>query len=456
MNERIAVVGTGYVGTVVAGCLAKIGHDVVGLEIDEHRLRELQRGVAPFFETGADDLLAEGLATGRLRFTADVRDAVERADVVFLCVGTPTTESGHADTTTLERAIGAIAAVMESPKVFVTKSTVPIGSGHWLETLIDDALAGGPSGPIPFAVVSNPEFLRQGSSIHDFLHPDRVVLGSDDPDALATVEAVYRPILDQSFPGGDPGRRPPLVRAGLATAETVKYASNAFLALKISFANEIANICELVGADAADVADAIGLDERIGRRFLDAGVGWGGSCFGKDLGELIAAASDHGYDARLLRAATGVNAWQRGIVVRKLRRRLHGLRGRRIGILGLAFKPGTDDLRDAPAIDVARWLIEGGARVVAHDPAVRHVPELPEVRLAGDPYSVAERADAVVLMTDWPDYRQVELDVIAGRMRGRLLVDGRNMFDPAKAEIAGLVYEGIGRPTRLAPSSVRL
>lgn len=446
MRARIAVVGSGYVGTVVAGCLARLGHGVVGLEIDNQKLTQLQHGLAPFFETGANDLLREGLDSGHLRFTSDVRDAVASSDVIFLCVGTPTTDTGHADTTALESAARAVAAAMDSPKILVTKSTVPIGSGHWLEGIVEDALPPAGRGWVNFSVVSNPEFLKQGSSVHDYLHPDRVVLGSDDPNALTVLEDVYRPILDQSFPGGTPTRKPELVRTGLATAETVKYASNAFLALKISYANEIANICELVGADVTDVAHAIGLDARIGRRFLDAGAGWGGSCFGKDLGELIAAADDHGYDAPLLRAATEVNTWQRGLVVKKLRRRLLGLRGRRVGILGLAFKPGTDDLRDAPAVDVAAALIAGGARVIAHDPAVDAVPQVPGLHLVSEPYDVAERADAVLLMTEWPDYRSLELDVIASRMRGRIFLDARNVFDPEKVENAGLLYEGIGRP----------
>jgi nucleotide sugar dehydrogenase len=430
--------------------MAKTGHDVVALEIDPSKLEQLERGRAPFFEVGADDLIRKGLSQRRLRFTGYVRDAVESSEIIFLCVGTPGTDDGHADMGALEHAVRAIAEVMQEPKILVTKSTVPIGSGHWLETIVEDAMPARNRGRIDFSVVSNPEFLRQGSSIPDFLHPDRVVLGSDELRALEVLAEAYRPILEQTFDGGDPSRKPALIRTSLATAETVKYAANAFLALKISFANEIANVCELVGADVSDVAHAIGLDQRIGRRFLDAGAGWGGSCFGKDLGELVAAAADHGYDARLLHAVSEVNAWQRSLVVKKLRRRLHGLRGRRVGILGLSFKPGTDDVRDSPAMEVATNLVASGARVLAHDPAVQMTPDVPELLLVDEPYEVAERADAVVLMTEWPDYRELELDVIAGRMRGRLFVDGRNMFDPAKAEYAGLVYEGIGRPSSLA------
>jgi nucleotide sugar dehydrogenase len=444
-QQRVAVVGSGYVGTVVAGCLARIGHDVVAVEADRQKLSRLARGTVPFFEAGADTLVREALDKGRLRFTADMADGVLSSDVIFLCVGTPESPDGHTDVRALAGAARSIAAVMDQPKVLVTKSTVPIGSGHWLETTIEDAMPPSMRDRAQFSVVSNPEFLRQGSAIHDFLHPDRVVIGSDDPAALERVVDLHAPILDQTFDDGDTNSRPTLVRTSLATAETVKYASNAFLALKVSFANEIANISELVGADGPDVAHALGLDERIGPRFLNAGVGWGGSCFGKDLGELIAAANDHGYDARLLRAARDVNRAQRELVVKKVRRGLRGLRGRRIGIFGLAFKPGTDDLRDAPAVDIARALLAGGAQVAAHDPVVREIPDLPAVRVVEDVYAVARQADAVIFLTDWAEYSELELDSLVVAMRGRLLVDGRNIFDPMKVESAGLRYEGIGR-----------
>jgi nucleotide sugar dehydrogenase len=436
----VAVVGSGYVGAVAAACLASLGREVVALEIDHDKLATLQRGTLPFFEAGADDLVRQGMESGALRFTSDVADAVASADVIFLCVGTPGSTHGHADVTDLASAVRAIGGVMDMPKVLVTKSTVPMGSGRWLQEIIEDSL----SAPVAFSVVSNPEFLRQGSAVQDFLFPERIVLGSEDDDALQAVVEVYRPILDQSFEGAS-SRRPELVCTDLATAEMVKFASNAFLALKVSYANEVANICELVGADITQVTHALGLDDRIGPRFLNAGVGWGGSCFGKDLGELIAAAADHGYDAQLLRATRDVNQWQRDLIVNKLRRHLHGLRGRRIGLLGLAFKPGTDDLRDAPAIYVARKLLDEGATVIAHDPVVQQVPDLEGLRYADDPYHVADRADAVVLLTEWPEFSELELAVVRDRMRGRLLLDGRNIFEPAKVAAAGLSYEGVGR-----------
>jgi nucleotide sugar dehydrogenase len=447
-RHRVAVIGSGYVGTVAAACFASVGADVVGLEIDRSKLASLLRGRAPFFERGLDASLERELASGRLRFTDDVADAVRSSDFVFFCVGTPAGADGHADVDALADAARAVAQAMDGPKVLVTKSTVPVGTGHWLETVVDDALPHARRDSSAFSVVANPEFLRQGSALEDFLHPDRIVLGSDEPAALERVADLYRPILEQGFEGGRRDRLPDLVRTNLTSAETLKYASNAFLALKVSFVNEIANICELTGGDITLIAEGLGLDPRIGRRFLDAGVGWGGSCFGKDVGELIAVAADHGYDARLLRAARDVNDWQRQLVVKKLRRRLRGLRGRRIGLLGLAFKPGTDDLRDAPAVDIAATLVGGGASVVAHDPVVGAVPGVPGLSLVDDPYDVASRADAVVLLTEWPEYLELELGALRSRMRGDLLVDGRNVFDPAKVEAVGLVYEGIGRSPR--------
>ena len=442
--RRVAVIGSGYVGTVVATCFASLGREVVVLEIDRAKLSALQRGRAPFFERGVDARLRGELASGRLRFTDDAVDAVRSSDFVFFCVGTPSGPDGHAEMDSLASAAVMVGRALDRPKVLVTKSTVPIGTARWLETLVEDAATEARNG-VAFSTVSNPEFLRQGSAVDDFLHPDRVVLGGDHPEAVEAVADLYRPILEQTFEGGRRECLPELVRTSFASAETLKYASNAFLALKVSFVNEIANVCELTGADVTVVAHALGLDRRIGSSFLEAGIGWGGSCFGKDVRELIAVAADHGYDAQLLRAARDVNGWQRELVVKKLRRRLHGLRGRRVGLLGLAFKPGTDDLRDAPAVEIAEQLIRAGASVVAHDPVVRAVPGVEQIRLVDDPYDVAARADAVALLTEWPEYSELELDALCDRMRGNVFLDGRNLFDPAKVEAAGLTYEGIGR-----------
>jgi nucleotide sugar dehydrogenase len=442
-SPRVAVVGSGYVGTVVAASLASVGHRVVGLETDDEKLAVLRSGRAPFYETGLDELVEAGQASGHLRFTGDASDAMASSDVVFLCVGTPADLDGRPDMQYVEQAARAVASASDGHHVLVTKSTVPIGSGTWLRSILEEASSAG------MRVVSNPEFLREGTAVADFLHPERVVLGSDDPDALDIVAEVYAPIVRPFAPRGSngdgPTTRPPLIRTTLATAETVKYAANAFLATKISFINEMANICELVGADVVEVATAMGLDGRIGPRFLDAGVGWGGSCFGKDLSALASIARDYGYEARLLEAAIDVNQSQRALVIEKLQRHLKILRGRRIALLGVAFKPGTDDTRDAPAIDIACRLACHGAIVVAHDPMVRHVPDAVGLEVLDDPYAAAERADAVVLTTDWPDYLGLDLGRLASVMRGDLFLDARNMFDAAAVESAGFTHDCIGR-----------
>jgi UDPglucose 6-dehydrogenase len=434
---KVSVVGSGYVGTVAAACLSSLGREVVAVEIDGPRLASLRSGRVPFFEAGLEQLVSAGLESGNLRFTGDTCDALNASDVVFLCVETPSRSDGTPDMSSVERAAAAIATGTDGHHVVVTKSTVPIGSGRWLQNLLEDA---GRS----LRVVSNPEFLREGCAVADFLHPDRVVLGSDDPEALDLVEEVYRPILEQSFVPVGRGDPRPLIRTGLATAETVKYAANAFLATKISFINEIAQICNLVGADVDEVATALGLDTRIGSHFLEAGIGWGGSCFGKDLAALTAIAQDLGYDPELLRATVSVNTRQRNSIVERLKKDLHGLRGRRLALLGLAFKPGTDDLRDSPALGVAGRLLASGAMVSAYDPLVRQT-QLAGLRVAPGPYEAAVRADAVVLVTEWPEFLELDFARLRQTMRGDLLLDARNMFDPRTVTDAGLRYEGIGR-----------
>ena len=435
----VAVVGSGYVGTVVAAAVAAIGGEAIGLEVDAEKLRVLRDGQAPFREPGLDALVAAGLASGRLAFTDDAGEAMARSEVVFLCVGTPSAPDGRPDMTAVASAARSIARASDGRHVLVTKSTVPIGSARWLSGLLEEV-------GCEFPVVSNPEFLREGAALADFLHPDRIVLGSDHPEALERVVEVYRPILQQRFPGGDPRRQPPLIRTGLLTAETVKYAANAFLATKISFINEIANICELVGADVVEVAAAIGLDNRIGSAFLDPGIGWGGSCFGKDLAALVATAHECGYDAPLLQATIAVNGKQRSLLVEKLQRHLQVLRGRRITVLGLTFKPGTDDTRDSPAVDLVHRLVDLGAAVTVYDPLVKALDGVPGVRFARDPYDAAERSDAVVIATDWPEFVVLDLATIAERMRGTVLIDGRNVFDPGAVRSAGLRYDCVGRP----------
>ncbi len=444
LHNSIAVIGSGYVGTVVATCLASLGREVVGVEINPEKLELLQKGTAPFFEPGLDERLHDAVDSGRLIFTDDFELALERSEVVFLCVDTPPGENGHPDVTSVSAAARAVGRAMYKPHVLVTKSTVPVGSGNWLANAVENELPDGVD-PSVVSVVSNPEFLREGSAINDFLYTDRVVLGGDDREAIDLVAGVYQPILDQSFPGGNPAHRPVLVRTDRSTAETIKYAANAFLATKISFINEIAEICEWVGADVGEVAYALGLDKRISPEFLSAGVGWGGSCFAKDLDALAATARSHGQEPLILNAARKVNQNQRHRLVHKVQQHLRPLRGSRIALLGLSFKPNTDDIRDAPAITIAQSLMDKGAIVRGYDPLVKSIPELPQLQMATDAYSAIESADALVLVTEWPELTSLDFHEVASRMRGKLVLDGRNAFDPAAVRDAGLVYEGIGK-----------
>ena len=443
--KRISVVGNGYVGTVAAACLAQVGHQVVGLEIDPWKLSLLRHGELPFFEPGLEDLLRTQIEAGRLSFTDSPFEAMEASDAVFLCVGTPQGGDGRPDMRAFYSAAAAIAGALRHHHVLVNKSTVPVGTGRMLAAVVEDALPPAVAARRPFSIVSCPEFLREGNAIDDFLRPHRLVIGGDDAAAIDEVVEVYRPILEQSYPGGSQLVRPALVRTSLVNAEMVKYASNAFLATKISFINEIANICELVDADVTVVSTAMGLDPRIGTQFLNAGAGWGGSCFGKDLHGLVGLASDHGYQPQLLEATLTVNRRQRWSIMEKLSSHLPSLGGKRVALLGLAFKAGTDDLRDAPALDIAGWLLSAGATVAAHDPMVTRVETLPDLQMSETPYASAAGADALVVLTDWPEYRHLDLTALAGAMSGNILVDARNLLDAGAAGRAGFVYEGIGR-----------
>ena len=439
---KIAVIGSGYVGTVTAACLAWLGHDVVGLEVDEGRVGQLRAGELPFFEPGLADLLKEAMDSGRLIFTSRPGEALVEAEVVFLCVGTPSGTGGLPDLSQVEEAVQSVAPCIRDGSVIVNKSTVPVGSGNWVRTLLEEALPreGGPT----FSVVSNPEFLRQGSAVDDFLYPDRVVLGGE-PGGPDKVAQVYAPILRQDFEGGRAGHHPRLIVTDLPSAEMIKYAANAFLATKISFANEVATLCELVGADARQVLPAIGADERIGARFLSPGLGWGGSCFGKDIAALVAMGLEYGHNSSMLRATVAVNQGQRAAVLRKLQRELKVLKGRRVTLLGLAFKPDTDDLRDAPALEIADRLLGWGALVSAYDPVVKRLPAAySQVRMGTDPYDAAERADAVVLVTEWEEFQDLDFHQLAKVMNGKVVLDGRNAMDSVAAEKAGFQLVGTG------------
>ncbi|MCK0173773.1 UDP-glucuronate decarboxylase [Mycolicibacterium sp. F2034L] len=441
-RRKVAVVGTGYVGAVTATCLAFLGHDVCGLDSDSTRAGQLNNGQTPFVEPGLPDILKSTLASGRLRFTDQPPEALTDADFVFLCVGTPPGPDGSPDLSQLEGALNSLAPHLRTGAVIVNKSTVPVGSGNWTRTVLEDALDG--DRQASFRVVSNPEFLREGCAIDDFLYPDRIVLGGAESEVKRVAE-LYQPVLNQSFHGGRREVRPSLITTELASAEMIKYAANAFLATKISFANEMAQMCELFGADVRQVLPAIGADHRVGRAFLAPGVGWGGSCFGKDVSALISSSQEYGYTPSMLQATVDINRMQRASAVRKLQRELHILKGRRIAMFGLTFKPGTDDLRDSPALDIARRLLAAGAVVSAYDPVVKALPaDYGSIRLAPDAYEAADRADAVVLATEWPEFQTIDAGSLRRAMRGDLVVDGRNCLPESTFVGSGLRLVGFG------------
>ena len=433
MTPICVVGGGGYVGLGYAVALAELGHRVVGLDIDAIRVEQLNRGESPIYEAGLPEMLRRNLEAGRLRFTTDYADAVPGSDIVFLCTGTPSLSDGEADLRQVRAAAKSIGAELQPGTwtIVVNKSTMPVGTAELVASIVAEHAPHGAE----FAVVSNPEFLREGRVLHDILHPDRVVLGADSPKALATVSELYAPL------------RAPILTMDHRSAELIKYAANAFLATKISFINDIARLCERLGADVTVVAEGIGADERIGPRFLHAGIGFGGSCFPKDVGALTRMTEGAGLHPGLLRAVMEINRDAGRRFVARADDLLGGLDGCEIGVWGLAFKEGTDDLRDSPAVAVIEMLLERGASVRAHDPAALEnaASRLTGITLCDDPYAVADGADAVALCTPWPEYAQIDFARLRQAMRGDLLLDGRNMLDPKTVEAAGLRYEGIGR-----------
>ena len=452
---KVAIIGTGYVGLTTGVCLAYLGHEVDCLDTDASKIEGLRNGCPPIYEPFLSELLDD--ARDNIRFTTSYREAIPASDVIFIAVGTPPAPDGAPDLKYLRAAAQSIGEHLDHEfSVVVNKSTVPIGSGNWVDSLIRESYerAHGKRPNGCFSVASNPEFLREGAALHDSLYPDRVVVGSDNRRSLDTLFTLYRPVLDQSFTAPTFLPRPeelgavPLISTDLASAELIKYAANGFLALKISYINEIAQLAEKVGADISQIARGIGLDARIGPRFLQAGIGWGGSCFGKDTAALISTASEYSLDMPIVKAAREVNRRQREVVVEKLLAALRILKGRTIGLLGLAFKPNTDDLREAPAIDIAQRLIDRGCKVKVHDPVAidrfRRDFGRMDVICCESPAGVAEDADAVVLVTEWPEYRDLEWAEIAKVMRTPILLDGRNALDGPSLRRIGFRYIGIG------------
>lgn len=462
---RVCVIGTGYVGLVTGACLAHIGHDVICVDNNEEKVKLMKSGQSPIFEPGLSEIIQSAIQTEKIHFTSDLAAGVSHGEILFIAVGTPPLPTGESDTRYVEAVARGIGENLNGGyKVIVNKSTVPIGSGDWVRMLVLDGVAERqktlvPAGGVPsneklpefaaeFDVISNPEFLREGSAVHDTFNPDRIVLGGNSQRAVALMRQLYAPIVERKYAEDQSLPPVPILATDLSSAEMIKYAANAFLATKISFINEVANICDRVGADVTQVAKGIGLDSRIGNKFLQAGIGWGGSCFPKDVSALIHTADDYGYEAQLLKAAVSVNERQRLIALEKLQKVLKILKGKTVGLLGLTFKPDTDDLRDAPALNLIEQLNRLGAKVKAYDPIVsqtglRH--GLSGVLVETDAERLADGCDALVLVTEWQQFSTLDYVKMAKLMTHPVIIDGRNFLDPEVMIRAGFQYVGVGR-----------
>jgi len=460
---RVCVIGTGYVGLVTGACLAHIGHHVICVDNNEEKVKLMKAGQSPIFEPGLTEIMHGAMQAGTLEFTTDIGGGVAHGEILFIAVGTPPLPTGESDTRYVEAVARSIGAHLDGGyKVIVNKSTVPIGSGDWVRMIVLDGiverqkvLVGAGGGEVTtlesipaFDVVSNPEFLREGCAVYDTFNPDRIVLGGNNSKAIAMMQELYAPIIERQYAEDKSLPPVPVLATDISSAEMIKYAANAFLATKISFINEVANICDRVGADVTQVAKGIGLDSRIGNKFLQAGIGWGGSCFPKDVSALIHTADDYGYDTHLLKAAVSVNQRQRLIAVEKLQQVLKILKGKTVGLLGLTFKPDTDDMRDAPALNLIEHLNRLGAKVKAYDPIVaqsgmRH--GLTGVLVETDPERLADGCDALVLVTDWQQFRNLDYNKMASLMANPVMIDGRNYLDREALQQAGFYYVGIGR-----------
>lgn len=441
-RTRIAVLGLGHVGLPTALGFGHMGYEVIGADDDVSKVEMIQAGQTPFYEPGMDDLLAQELTGGRFTLSADVEHAVRAATILFVCVGTPQRDSGEADLSQVEALARTIARNLNGYKLIVVKSTVPAITAQWIKkTVARHAKLANPGngGHSLFDVASNPEFLQEGRAIENIFRPDRVVIGVESERARALLEQLYRPL----------GR--PILITSVSTAELTKHAANAFLSTKISFVNMVADICEAVGADVAEVAAGVGLDPRIGRDFLNAGIGFGGYCFPKDLRAFMHLGQEHGVDCGLLREVENINLRRAEVFVKKVRRAVWVLQGKRIGVLGLAFKGGTDDIRESPALRIIELLLEEGARLRVHDPqampAARQemLPQAGRLEYCASPYEAASEAHALLILTDWKEYRELDFGRLQQLMEVPVIVDGRNLLDPEKARSAGFEYVGIGR-----------
>ena len=429
--RHICVVGAGHVGLVVSACLAELGNKLVCVDDDMSKIDGLRKGTLPFYEPGLHELVHRNMERGTLSFTTSVEAGTESSEVIFLAVGTPQKPNGGADLTHIEGVCKRVARAMDTYKLIIEKSTVPARTGRWIARTVR---LNNPR-DIEFDVASNPEFLREGSAIQDFIKPDRIVIGVEDKRAADILTELYEPL------------NAPIVVTNIETAELIKHACNSFLALRISYINAVANICERVGADLMKVAEGMGYDSRIGREYLNAGAGYGGYCFPKDVSAFVRVAEEAGYDFELLKAVQEINRFQRQEIVRKARNALRNLRDKTIGVLGLSFKPNTDDMREAPSIDIIGQLQEEGARIRAYDPqAMRNASKiLSSVQLCHDPYEAARDSDALVLITEWEEFKTLDLPRIKRQLKQPVVIDGRNVFDPARMRALGFSYVGVGR-----------
>ncbi|MBU0686364.1 MAG: UDP-glucose/GDP-mannose dehydrogenase family protein [Candidatus Margulisbacteria bacterium] len=437
---KISVIGSGYVGLVTGACLAELGHQVTCVDVDKLKIKLLSSGKIPIFEPGLEELVLRNVSQDRLAFSSAIASTVKKSEVIFIAVGTPSRADGEADVSAVESVAKEIAKAIKGPsgkagaayKVIVNKSTVPVGMGDIVtKLLIKNGVAKN-----RFAVVSNPEFLREGSALDDFMHPDRIVIGAQDKRAYEVITELYRPLNAH------------IIFTSIKSAELIKYASNAFLATKISFINEIANVCERVGSDVSEVADAVGLDKRIGRAFLSAGLGWGGSCFPKDVSALIHLARAKGYNPEILESVLNVNQAQVEMFVGKIKKTLKNLNGKVITVLGLSFKPNTDDLREAPSLKVIELLLSEGAKLKAYDPIVKNVDQLKNkgmISLADDPYEALQGSQALVIVTEWPEFTELDLKKAKQLMQKPYVFDGRNTLNAKRVKEAGFKYFGIGK-----------
>jgi UDPglucose 6-dehydrogenase len=431
---HIAVIGTGYVGLVTGACFAEFGVEVTCVDVVEEKIEKLNRGIIPIYEPGLDKIVEKNTKAGRLHFTTDIKSAVEQALVVFLAVGTPPKEDGSPDMSYYRQAAKDVAEAMNGYKVLVTKSTVPVGTGKWLREFVQENL----KTKTNFGVASNPEFLREGAAIEDFMRPDRVVIGSNEADAIAIMKDLYRPLYLIETP---------IVITSLEAAELIKYAANAFLATKITFINEIANLCDAIGCDVHDVAKGMGMDKRIGSKFLHPGPGYGGSCFPKDTRALTTVADQFGVETRIVDAVIEANEYQRQAMIPKIEKLVGDLNGKQIGVLGLSFKPETDDMRESPAVDIIREMQKRGASIRAYDPVAMEEAKrcLSDIEYASDEYDAIKDADALVIITEWNQFRALDMAKVKSLLKAPKIADLRNIYEPGDMRELGFEYVGVGR-----------